>query len=49
MNRRLSEATPRILQPSTHETTMIRMIALATVLGVLVASMALYAVTPPKW
>ena len=49
MTRRLSEATPRIRQPSTRETAMIRVIALATVLGALVASVVVYAITPPGW
>jgi tetratricopeptide (TPR) repeat protein len=48
MTSRLSEATSRVPQPSTRETTMIRVIALATtVLGVLVASVAIYAIIPP--
>ena len=42
MTLRLSEATLRIRQPSTRETTMVRVIALAAVLGVLVASAAVY-------
>jgi tetratricopeptide (TPR) repeat protein len=45
----LSEATPRIRRPSTRETTMIRVIAFATVLGVLVASVAVYVIIPPGW
>lgn len=49
MTRRLSEATPRIRQPSSRETTMVRAIALATVLGVLVASVAVYAISPLGW
>ena len=49
MTCRLSEATPRVRQPSTRETTMIRVIAFATVLGVLVASVAVYVIIPPGW
>jgi tetratricopeptide (TPR) repeat protein len=49
MTCRLSEATPRIRRPSTRETTMIRVIAFATVLGVLVASVAVYVIIPPGW
>jgi tetratricopeptide (TPR) repeat protein len=49
MTCRLSEATPRIRRPSTRETTMIRVVAFATVLGVLVASVAVYVIIPPGW
>ncbi len=49
MTRRLSGATPRVRQPSTRETTMVRVFALAAVLGVLVASAAIYAIIPPGW
>jgi tetratricopeptide (TPR) repeat protein len=40
---------PRPAAVKSEKTTMIRVIALTTVLGVLVASVAVYAITPPGW
>lgn len=45
----LSDVTPGTRQPSTRETTMIRAIALATVLGALIVSVAVYAISPAGW
>ena len=47
MTPRLSGPAPR--QPSTREITMIRAIALATMLGALVASVAVYTIGPTGW
>ena len=49
MTPRLPDATAGTRQPSTRETMMIRAIALATVLGALIGSVAVYAISPPGW